>query len=335
MRTRGIIIAIAFMAANSVGCQKRADAVDVPSSTLSGPYLGQLLPGSTPEIFAPGLVSRGYHELGITISPHGDEFFYVTANNRNLQYIIIQVKSGDGVWLPPEVASFSGAYSDYRPYFSPDGTRLFFSSIRPVPGDTAQNSSHDIWFVEKRGESWSEPIHLGEPINSIGPEINPAVSSSGTIYFQTKYEDDRGFDILFARMDSNGYSPPHKLPPNINTQYDEGGPYIAPDESYLIFHSNRPGGIGRSDLYISFRQNDGTWNGPFNLGSPINSAESETIPFLSADGQYLFFTSFISWGSDTFKGKTYEELMRLYGHPKNGAGTLYWVKADFLEKLRE
>jgi len=302
---------------------------------VGGPYLGQLTPGSTPEVFAPGLISRGYHELGIAISPDGNDLLYVTANNKYPQYVIIHVRGVGGTWSPPEVASFSGYYSDYRPYFAPDGNKLFFSSVRPLPGDTIENSSHDIWVTERTGETWSDPIHLGPSLNTANPEINPAVASDGTIYFQTRYEDERGFDIYSAEVENGAYMTPRRLPEDINTIHNEGGPCIAPDESYLIFHSNRPNGIGGSDLYISFRKDDGTWTPSLNLGTSVNSPESETIPFLSHDEKYLFFTGYATWDPEVYKGKTFDELMNLYRSPKNGSGTLYWVRADFINELRQ
>ncbi|UCE23915.1 MAG: PD40 domain-containing protein, partial [Candidatus Zixiibacteriota bacterium] len=166
MRIQELIILAVLMCAASMSCQNTSQADNFSGQEQKVPFLGQPTPGPSPELFAPGLVSRGYHELGITISPSGDECFYVTANNKYPQYVIIRVKRDGEAWLAPEVASFSGYYSDYRPYFSPDGTRLFFSSVRPLPGDTVQNSSHDIWVTEKKGQSWSDPIHLGFVLNS-------------------------------------------------------------------------------------------------------------------------------------------------------------------------
>ncbi|UCG62318.1 MAG: PD40 domain-containing protein [Candidatus Zixiibacteriota bacterium] len=335
MRVQLLITVLAVICATSISCRRKSQADNTSSPELRGPYLGQPAPSTTPDLFAPGLVSRGYHELGIAISTSGDECFYVTANNKYPHYVIIHLKSVGGVWSSPEVASFSGFYSDYRPCFSPDGNSLFFSSVRPLPGGTAENTSHDIWRVEKKGEHWSDPIHLGFPLNSGNPEINPAVASSGMIYFQSMSEDGQNFDIYFSAYDNGSYGQPQKLPGDINTEYNEGGPFVAPDESYLVFHSNRPGGVGRSDLYISFREEDGTWSRCVNLGAPVNSPESETIPFVSADGKFLFYTSFITWEPEAYKGKTYQELINLYQSPKNGTGTLYWVDADFVWQLRE
>ena len=67
-------------------------------------------------------------------------------------------------------------------------------------------------------------------------------------------------------------------------------PFIAPDQSWLIFASERPGGYGAADLYVSFRRPDGTWGEPKNLGPSVNTAGSEYTPMLSPDGRYLFFT---------------------------------------------
>jgi Tol biopolymer transport system component len=93
------------------------------------------------------------------------------------------------------------------------------------------------------------------------------------------------------------WAQPENLGAPVNTAGREYDPFVAPDESYLIFASERPGGLGGADLYISVRRPDGSWGTPANLGPTVNSAASDYTPMLSPDGQYLFFTSG-SAGSD-------------------------------------
>ena len=84
---------------------------------------------------------------------------------------------------------------------------------------------------------------------------------------------------------------PENLGRRINTESREYDPFIAPDESYLIFASERPGGLGAADLYISFREAGGAWGDPKNMGTAVNSSAADYTPMLSPDGKYLFFTS--------------------------------------------
>ena len=79
---------------------------------------------------------------------------------------------------------------------------------------------------------------------------------------------------------------------DINTAGYEDGPFIAPDESYLIFESQRPESIeGSIDLFICFKQSDGSWTQPKNMGPRINTKYSERFARVSPDGKYLFFGS--------------------------------------------
>lgn len=302
-------------------------------SNLDGDYLGQKYTGNDPEIFAPGVLSHGFHELGITISSDNNEIYYVTANNRYTHYIIINVSRKNGKWESPKVAPFSGSYSDYRPFLSPDGKKLIFSSIRNVPGENEEKNDYDLWLIQKENNTWSKPKHLGNRINSKYSELNPSISLNETIFFQAKYESDSSFEIYYSLFKEGKYSTPQKLNSNINTKYDEGGPYIAPDENFLIFHSNRPNGFGKADLYISFKNKEGNWDTPINLGNKVNSKESETIPFLTFDGKYLFYTSFRTLNPSFYKNKSYKELLKLYNNPLNGNGTIFWIKTENITVL--
>lgn len=113
-----------------------------------------------------------------------------------------------------------------------------------------------------------------------------------------------------------------KLEYGISSDHNDGYPYIAHDESFLLFGSFRPGSIGMSDLYVSFQRADGTWTQPKNLGRKINSEAKDVHPFVSADGKYLFFMS--------------SRISRLNSYRiPDGPGNVYWVKADFLERIRK
>jgi hypothetical protein len=95
-----------------------------------------------------------------------------------------------------------------------------------------------------------------------------------------------------AEKTEEGYNPPINLGENINTALNESDPYISPDESYLIFGSyDREEGYGSSDLYISFRKNNGKFGKPMNLGDKINTPYLEHNPHVSPDGKYFFFSS--------------------------------------------
>ena len=130
---------------------------------LEGPYLGQTPPGMTPEIFAPGIISTGYHDGCITFSPDGKELFYHFGAHGRM--VILYMKQMDNRWTAPEVASFSGKYRDGEPHFSHDGNKLLFRSTRPMEGNGEPMKHTDIWIVERTETGWGEPKNPGLSLN--------------------------------------------------------------------------------------------------------------------------------------------------------------------------
>jgi Tol biopolymer transport system component len=302
---------------------------------LSGDYLGQNPPGMTPEIFAPGIISHGFHEHNLTISPDGDEILFSCSSRDHSYYAIIQVKRNNNVWSSPEIAPFSGNYSDMGPRFSPDGKKLYFSSRRPRDGEVEIRKDFDIWFVEKRGETWSEPVNLGRPVNTDYNEYSPSFSTNGNIYFHYWEEKGSESDICYSVFENGGYQEPVKLEYGISTEHYDGGPFIAPDESYILFQAIRPESfLGNTNIYISFRNSDNTWSNPANIGKTINSSGYPIQPMISPDGKYLFFSTNTIRNSFSYSGKSYLDLIDLYKSHLNGYGTIYWVDAKIIENLK-
>jgi hypothetical protein len=97
--------------------------------------------------------------------------------------------------------------------------------------------------------------------------------------------------IYRSELVNGEYAKPQLLPHSINLPpFLNWAPFVAPDESYLLFSSNRTGGLDDiGDLYISRRLADGTWTEPVSLGEPVNTPRQEVFPGLSPDGKYLFF----------------------------------------------
>jgi len=304
--------------------------------TLNGPYLGQKKPGPTPEIFAPGILSLGFHEHNIAISPDGKEIFFVAASSDFTRYLIMTTKLKNGAWTRPEAAPFSGGRNDGAPAFSADGKRLYFSSRRPRAAGGTSAEDFDIWYVERKDDSWTEPLNLGGPVNTEKNEVNPSVMSDGTIVFQRIEKlGTLDWDLYMSSPKNGTYGVPGKLPEPVNTEANEAGPFIAPDGSYLLFQSNRAGGYGVMDLYVAYRTENGGWSEPVNLGDKINSSFSDWGPVVSPDGERLFFSSFRNVQPLTPESHEYFEYMtsRL-GMPSPGKGTLYWVEAKIIDELK-
>jgi Tol biopolymer transport system component len=297
---------------------------DVP--VLKGPYLGQKPPGVIPEVFASGIISTKAPEQCIAFAPGGRELYFVreTGNIRK----IFNMKEERTRWTSPRIVSFSGKYDDAEFSLSLDGNKLAFISKRPLDGKDNSIRCWDIWIVEKTTNGWDEPENPGSVINTDNHEVFPSFSSNGNLYFSS----DRGgdYDIYVSRYVNGHYLQAEKLCGGINTEHGEWDQAIAPDGSYMIFCSiGRPDSYGGSDLYISFRGEDGSWKEAKNMGDKMNSSRGVCCPSISPNGQYLFFESSkgddgdIYWVDtkiiDQFKSKIdkvkyrYEPLRALYG----------------------
>jgi len=310
----------------------RAQQDDLP--VLKGPYLGQKTPGMTPEIFAPGIISMGYFERSVVFSPRQDELFF-ELRCLGFTTVLLQMKQNNGLWIRPEMAFFSGIpeYSDDCPFYSSDGQRLFFISRRPLSGSEEVRKDSEIWMIRKENDKWGEPLHAGKTLNSAFDDDYPTLSRSNNLYFSSNREGN--YDIYVSHLSNTGFSEPRRLEQMLNTQFFEGHPFIAADESFLIFSSDRPGQFGEGDLYISFKSEKNDWLEPVNMGEKINSPFHEAAPYVSPDGTYLFFCSFRPKPRPSEKRRlTYREVKELLDGPGNGRGDVYWVSARIIDELR-
>jgi len=274
-------------------------------------YLGQTPPMLTPEIFAPGVISTKESEFGLAISPDGKEFYFCRSLSASV--IAIQVvKYENGEWTEAVTLPFSGNDFDMDPCLSCDGGKLFF-------GSTRFNGKHnvsgcDIWISDRdERNNWSEPYLIDSKINTPGNESSPCLSAGGTLYFHSKkHKGNGGIDIFKSELVNGEYGKPENLGDAVNSSYNDFDAFIPQDESYIIFCSERrKGSYGNGDLYISFRNNDGTWTDAVNMGREINSKAIDYSPFVSPDGKFLFFSSY-----------------------RNNTGSIYWVDAKIIEELR-
>ena len=287
---------------------------------IAGPYLGQKPPGDTAEPFAPGIVSGGDFEHSSPVfTPDLKEIYWSTIIDRNGRTVarpILYMKMTDGVWSRPEIPPFAKPFAcSESPFITPDGQKLFFHA-----SDTIRPEKAAIYYVERVGDGWSAPVKMGEPINATGWNGEPTVSKNGTIYFAGDYRGDTG--LLYSRRVGGQYQKPVPMEEKFNSGQTDWTPYIAPDESYFIFCSFRPGGLGSGDLYISFRQKDGSWGKVINMGDRINGPLNERFPNVTPDGKYLFFNS------------TRKIPGAAANAPGNGQGDVYWIDAKIIDELR-
>jgi hypothetical protein len=227
-----------------------------------------------------------------------------------LSTLICMLILGQNAWAdfvynePVKVPNVNSVFHDAGVGISADGLELYFHSLRshgPIGG------KGDIW-VSRRStpnEPWSDPVMLDPPVNSNGPEFDPCLSADGLeLYLSDGWPDYYGFqpkpggygggDLWVSRRASKDdlWGEVENLGPVVNTVSAEDNPSISADGLSLYFRSNRSGGYGASDLYVTTRQSKAApWEPAVNLGQAINSSNWESTPFISPDGLSLFYAN--------------------------------------------
>lgn len=291
MRIRIVTILIAIMFCISEITAQQAE-------TLKGSSIGQKPPGLIPEVFAPGVISTdNVSEFSCCISPDGNEFYFARATE-NIQFTIYLSRKVNGSWGEPELASFSGKYFNHEPYITNDAKQIFWGSKRPLPDGTTK---YAIWTAKREENEWGVPYPLGFKAMYI------TMSRNGTVYYTGTGRG--GACLSRAIPDGQGGYIHEILPEPLLSDYWDGHPCIAPDESFIIFDSENRPGQEECGLFISFRRENGGWTEPENMNKVISKGR---YAMLSPDGKYLFFSA-----------------------PGNGSGKdIYWVSSKVIENFR-
>lgn len=266
-----------------------ASCQDSQKSNLA--LLSDQVPIDSAMIFAPGIIATDAYEFSITFNPEMDELLF-TRRKPEADNEIYSMRFVNGSWSEPEVAFFKADDGwDFEPHINPMGDRLYFGSLRALP-DSAKRTELHQWYCEKILSGWSQPKPLSKPfINQFVMYLTSA--ENGNLYF-TSGEIEEGSlkdeGIYYSIFEDGKYGNINKMGKEINVPGLESiaHPYIAPDESYIIFDGKSADGFGSCDLYISFNI-DGTWTEARNLGPLVNTEMCEMTASVSPDGKYLFF----------------------------------------------
>ena len=280
----------------------------------------------TASLFADGIISTHLNEYNITFSSDGNVVLFTIANNTTVNrfYTIFITKKEEGKWTKPQIAQFSGLYSDADPFFAPDGEKLYYISTRPVLQGQPK-SDFDIWCVDYANGDFSKPKHLGNEINSEKDELYPAISKKGNLFFSAE-NGENGYDIMISKYRNGKFLPRVSLSGSLNTTNIEFDAFVHPDEKYIIYTGiGYKDSYGSGDLYISYNRED-NWTLGRNMGKQINSLHMDQCPMVSTDGKYLFFTSFrdgqLYDSKNLMTTKVYVDMLN---SPFNGLGNIFWI----------
>ena len=253
-----------------------------------GPYLGQTSPGSTPQVFAPGLICDTRPHKGEawgTFSADGNTFCF-----SRLGYVFITENTNHGWTIPERVGSIP--YGTAVCCLYPDANSvLFMYSYDP-------SKRYRLHRCTRTSEGWSVPHELGSPFTDSGAFGGFSVAADSSIYFWGfKGSNGRGGFWVAPFVDDTWTPRAIEVPVGIANNLNGRHPGIAPDASFMVFYSIAPGAQGGTptDLYLTLRKADGTWTTPRNMGPRINSRYHESAPSISPDKKYMFFTRANGW----------------------------------------
>lgn len=245
-------------------------------------------PGLVPELFAPDIISKpDTREFAGTFSPDFKYYFFTRRNIIGLNRIYY-TQYIDGAWTEPELSPISQDVAEFEPFITPDGRYLYFGSKRDG------NETFKIYRSEFSEGVWREPIYIENELND-DFSMYISVSLNGNIYYTAS-------DGIRVMKYVDGTYLPSELTGIIGAH-----PYIAPDESYMLFDDSG-GATLLTSIYITFNV-EGVWQTPVKLGDDINlSNHTQICASVSPDGKYLFFGRFLGNVID-----------------------IYWLSAEYLD----
>ncbi|AHM63600.1 ompa/motb domain protein [Flammeovirgaceae bacterium 311] len=268
------------------------------------PYLTKVLklaPAMDPDIrFYMGLACQYNYQFDEAIAHYTAYGQLRLLNKPDVGPKILQCQQGDSLIRYPVAVDIENLGSiinskehDYAPIITPDQSVLVFTSRREGSTGGKKTSDgeffEDIYISYRRGENWTPPRQISKNINYDYHDAAAAISANGKELYL--YIEDNGGDLYRSVFNGRDWSEPEPLPEPINTPYWETSLSISPDGKRLFFASDRPGGFGNLDLYLSERLPNGSWGNPLNLGPAINTAGFEDSPYIHPDGKTLYFSS--------------------------------------------
>ncbi|MEL7297278.1 MAG: hypothetical protein AAGJ86_06425 [Pseudomonadota bacterium] len=255
------------------------------------PYSALKPPGKVAVPFAPGLVTTEHLEVEGAFGHDMKTFYFLRQilGEPSRNYVI---RYSDGAWSEPEEITTG----DGEVFISPDSRTMHIGSQ----------------YRERTISGWSEPKSLGAPYDAI-PIMRLTASKSGTYVFD---ERDEIGTLRYSTVIDGKRQPPQPFPAAVNSGEWTAHPFIAPDERFLIWDSERDDGFGGGDLYISFRQDDGSWGPAINMGDGVNDEHDNTFGSVTPDGKYFLFQT-IDLDSET------------------PSANILWIDASFIDGLKQ
>ncbi|WP_298421150.1 hypothetical protein [uncultured Kordia sp.] len=293
MKNAHLIFILIFLLLNACDTKKQHSS-DHNSSTVENLYLGQKPPGLIPKPFAPGIVTTDGWEVSGVFTPDLKEFYFIRNNAETKKRELAMFQYKNNQWEESIVSPRTGT-----PFIAPDGKTMHLGRQYKERTETGD---------------WSELKKLDASFQQI--QIMRLTTSSNGMYVFDEIGMPNGDGIIrYSRILNGKREVPQDFDKQINTGRMNAHPFIAPDESYLIWDGERESGYGDSDIYISFKKHDGSWGKAINMGDKINTTGWEAVAYVTPDGKYLFFNR-------NMNPDNYDNV------------DIFWVDANIIEMLK-
>jgi len=290
-----VLVSIIFLSACNT---EKSNTKEDDSLNEENFYLGQEPPGLIPKVFASDIVSiNGRNASAISFSPDLDEMYFSAHEKDEETSSIYFSKLKGKKWTPVKRANFTngGGNEELYPSVSLIGERIYFTAFDSIFSD------EKIWYVNRLEDSWSDAIQLDSPINNdLVFYINQA--KNGDLFYTSISKGK-----MYYAPNKNGEFPEVQ---EIEIEYGHHG-FISPSQEYLLVYTRNKENKDH-DIYVCFKENDGTWANPIPLGNEVNSSFNESGPSITPDGKYLFFNR----------------------SNEDESSNIYWVSTDVIENLR-
>lgn len=271
-------------------CSAIGDAATTTDATL-----GETPPGIMAVVFAPGRVSMpGRYEYALSIHPDGDRLLF-TAEAPDAGAAVFQSRKEHGVWsTPARVDLTRGARKhEMEAFFSADGTSVFFAPY-------AKGMDVRIWTAELTATGFENSAPIGGPL-AADPSFYPVQATDGSLY----YTNLARRAVYRATLDGGRVTSAEPAGLSMG-----GHAFPSPDGRFILIDSASLDDEEQRDIFVAFRNDDGSWGTPRPLGPTVNTDASETCPALSPDGRFLFFSR--------------------YDEP-GGISDIYWVSSALIQ----
>jgi Tol biopolymer transport system component len=248
-----------------------------------------------PTLFAPEKEWPAGSDASPAFTPDGRTVFFTHAVGATRTIMVASLRNG--AWSKPATAPFSGTWRDIEPAMAPDGSYLVFISNRPATpggepltgffgGAPRPGAGGNIWRVNREGRGWGEPVRLPTIVNSQSAIYSPAVARDGSLYLNHPDPVTKKTRLYRAQATVDGFLEPVPVSftDGIASDFDA---VVAPDESFIVFSSNRaPSQPNMPMIFIAYAKK-GQWTEPQILQPPTSGLEAR----LSPDLKTLYFST--------------------------------------------